>query len=798
MRLAIFGLISLVAVHTVCRAQVQDVLVQEIEQLIANSSWTVPFSNYITADELPPGQSLEVATVSQRLCGAGFVNSSGQVNVALLQDISEVTFVNITTYYYVDVLKATEAQAANVISASSAPASTLNLTAYDCVDLQLKASVFRAASLVDFGATLGLGNMYQEDSLRNQGWAVSKLVTTNFVVDPAAVTYLRRMPIAPSASFNFTLQVFSSDLLCCTVEDQSLVLSLMSLLLTNHTYLITIRVDNATSYDVLPAASSNYSYAANFTLTASSSTYYPVASLETAVQAVLADGTASIFSQQMLNPDVLNSSVNAVAYASNFQPFAGDSFAEQVADYVDEKADTDKVPLGVTVGVSVVGAAILAATAALAFHVLRHKRQNRQQKAKLAAVLQTSPDLQLKHGIHPGLAKASLEELAGSSGSSSPVELTSVPIVGQWLGSEGGAAQPWDLDPAEITICKRPDGSDWVLGIGSFGQVVKGLRGGVQDVALKMLIGETHYHMNSFRQEIEILKSLSFDRSIVQFYGTCPWQGKTMLVLEHMGGGDLRHALTQAPAELHWYNKGASVALDIIKGLHFLHKHMVVHMDMKPKNVLLTPDYSIAKIADVGLAHIMGNTAQGSQAMGTFAYAAPEQLLNKPCDEKVDIYSFGVLLWELVTATPPIRGRLRPIKVPAECPQDIADLVEHCLSMEPQSRPSARDVFNVITTVQLAQEQQAAQDPWDAREGPPHVASGNSHPPPVPRVDSLQQPGHSRHQAAARRHERNHDSVQQAVTDGSASYDGFPTAAASPVGVTLDRSSQVQSSDWVV
>ena len=51
--------------------------------------------------------------------------------------------------------------------------------------------------------------------------------------------------------------------------------------------------------------------------------------------------------------------------------------------------------------------------------------------------------------------------------------LTSVPVFGQGLGSEGGTAQPWDLDPAEITVCKRPDGSDWVLGVGSFGQVTQ-------------------------------------------------------------------------------------------------------------------------------------------------------------------------------------------------------------------------------------------------------------------------------------------------------------------------------------
>ena len=67
-------------------------------------------------------------------------------------------------------------------------------------------------------------------------------------------------------------------------------------------------------------------------------------------------------------------------------------------------------------------------------------------------------------------AKAEYHHSSGSTNSSSSPELTSVP-VGQWSPADGVAAQPWDLDPAEITICKRPDGSDWVLGVGSFGQV---------------------------------------------------------------------------------------------------------------------------------------------------------------------------------------------------------------------------------------------------------------------------------------------------------------------------------------
>ncbi|KAL3136950.1 hypothetical protein ABBQ32_006555 [Trebouxia sp. C0010 RCD-2024] len=697
MRLALIPL--LIAVQLTLIAQCDDDLEQQLTAAVADSNYTIQFASFIPLTDLPASEALQIAFVGIRLCGKGFVDVNGQVNRTLLQDVTELTSFN-KSYYELGVTKAAAALAAPVVHVhgtgatadSSLQSSGLDPSLYECVDLELTLNAFRAAVHVDFGAVDQLWRSYAQQRLQAEGHNVACQVTTNLDVAPAAAPYLKQLGgrLAPSASFNFTLQVFSSVKLCCSVLDQSLVMSVLADLLAMATNLITLRLNSVVSYDTNPFE--DYSNSANFSFTASSSTYFPVPSLSVALQEVLSNGTSSLFSQLMANW-----SVDAIAQAVDLRPCPGDSFSDQVLAYAaPPPPHADRPPLGLPVGSAIGAAFVLAVTATLCVYIHRQGKQKRQQQAKLAQAVQ---------------ANADYHHNSGSTKSSSSLELTSAP-VGTWSPADGVAAQPWDLDPAEITICKRSDGSDWVLGVGSFGQVVKGLRGGVQDVALKMLIGETHFQVNSFRQEIEILKSLSFDRSIVQFYGTCPWQGKTMLVLEHMEGGDLRQALTQAPAQLHWYNKGASVALDIIKGLHFLHKHKVVHMDMKPKNVLLTADYSIAKIADVGLAHMMGASSSSSPARGTFAYAAPEQLLSQHCNEKVDIYSFGVLLWELVTATPPIRGRLRPIKAPVECPQAIGDLIELCLSMDPQTRPSARDVFDVISRTQAAQDEQAAQDPW--------------------------------------------------------------------------------------
>ncbi|KAK9786673.1 hypothetical protein WJX73_005253 [Symbiochloris irregularis] len=282
----------------------------------------------------------------------------------------------------------------------------------------------------------------------------------------------------------------------------------------------------------------------------------------------------------------------------------------------------------------------------------------------------------------------------------------------------------WLVEPEEITICKRPDGSNWELGSGAFGKVYKALRGGTTIVAVKVM-GDTHegqrtanflmQRQEQFEREILLLKSCR-DRNIVQFLGACMQPDSLMLVTEYLEGGDLATALERdrsTPPKFSWWKESKNssgsdqertiqglnkrVALDIARGLSFLHNRKIVHRDIKSNNILLGRDLT-AKLADVGLAKVLHDhkmsTLNGE--LGTFFWTAPEVLLGRACDEKVDIYSYGVVCWELSTGSPPEGRNLRPLTSEDDCPAEVEALMRSCLSESPTERPSAVDIVHML------------------------------------------------------------------------------------------------------
>eukprot|EP00163_Fabomonas_tropica_P012112 TRINITY_DN2330_c0_g1_i1.p1 TRINITY_DN2330_c0_g1~~TRINITY_DN2330_c0_g1_i1.p1 ORF type:complete len:207 (+),score=30.59 TRINITY_DN2330_c0_g1_i1:272-892(+) len=133
---------------------------------------------------------------------------------------------------------------------------------------------------------------------------------------------------------------------------------------------------------------------------------------------------------------------------------------------------------------------------------------------------------------------------------------------------------------------------------------------------------------------------------------------------------------------------------------------MIIHRDLKSMNFLVDENYRI-KVADFGLAKVRTFSRTVRSVAGTYMWMAPETMEGKPYDEKVDVYSFGLVIWELVTGELPFREytndvalaravvdfRVRP-KIPYFCPQQLAELIEDCWHHNPRRRPSFETVVS--------------------------------------------------------------------------------------------------------
>ena len=271
--------------------------------------------------------------------------------------------------------------------------------------------------------------------------------------------------------------------------------------------------------------------------------------------------------------------------------------------------------------------------------------------------------------------------------------------------SSSNDSSGWSIHPEDVEVCRRGDGSWWQLGTGAFGTVYKGTYQSSVSVAIKVLHRlEEQRHSDAFAREILLIKTLR-DRHVVQFLGACldgP-QGTAMLITELMELGDLWRALPTVDKSgqriFGWYNRGRRVMEDVARGLRYLHSKRIVHFDLKSANILLSRA-GTAKLADIGMARVLNKSylSMVSSGLGTFAWSAPEVLTGRRCDCKADIYSWGVVLWEVCTGEAPVRGVLRPLQVPEDCPAEVEALYRRCMSETPEERPSAAEIVEIFET----------------------------------------------------------------------------------------------------
>jgi serine/threonine-protein kinase len=202
------------------------------------------------------------------------------------------------------------------------------------------------------------------------------------------------------------------------------------------------------------------------------------------------------------------------------------------------------------------------------------------------------------------------------------------------------------------------------------------------------------------------------------------------VVMELLAGETLAARLVRAP--LPW-REAAAIGVAVAEALTAAHASGVVHRDVKPGNVMLTP--TGVKILDFGISAVAGepDDDETGATFGTPAYVAPERLDGKPAEPATDVYGLGVLLFEMVTGEPPYpvdtweelaEARAGgPAVLPASLPPAFRELVGRCLVDEPGRRPTAAEVGEVLAELVPAPDPQLAV-PGRAGERPPGRAAG--------------------------------------------------------------------------
>ncbi|KAK2412627.1 kinase superfamily with octicosapeptide/Phox/Bem1p domain-containing protein [Trifolium repens] len=260
------------------------------------------------------------------------------------------------------------------------------------------------------------------------------------------------------------------------------------------------------------------------------------------------------------------------------------------------------------------------------------------------------------------------------------------------------------------------------LGSGTYGAVYHGKWKG-SDVAIKRIKAscfsgrpsERARLIADFWKEALMLSSLHHP-NVVSFYGIVrdgP-DGSLATVTEFMVNGSLKQFLHKKDRTID-RRKRLIIAMDAAFGMEYLHGKNIVHFDLKCENLLVNmrdPQRPVCKIGDLGLSKVKQHTLVSGGVRGTLPWMAPELLSGKSnmVSEKIDVYSFGIVMWELLTGDEPyadmhcasiiggiVNNTLRP-QIPTWCDPEWKSLMESCWASDPTERPSFAEISKKLRT----------------------------------------------------------------------------------------------------
>ncbi|KAD6118928.1 hypothetical protein E3N88_10199 [Mikania micrantha] len=294
-------------------------------------------------------------------------------------------------------------------------------------------------------------------------------------------------------------------------------------------------------------------------------------------------------------------------------------------------------------------------------------------------------------------------------------------------GTTSMERQEWEIDSSKLLI-------KGVLARGTFGTVHRGVYDGI-DVAVKLLDWGEEGHRTeaevqslraAFAQEVAVWHKLDHP-NVTKFIGATMGSSELnvqtengqigmpsnicCVVVEYLPGGALKNYLIKNRRKKLAFKVVVQMALDLARGLSYLHSQKIVHRDVKTENMLLDKSRTI-KIADFGVARVeASNPNDMTGETGTLGYMAPEVLNGNPYNRKCDVYSFGICLWEIYCCDMPypdlsfsevtsavVRQNLRP-EIPRCCPTSLAIVMKRCWDANPDKRPGMDEVVTMLEAI---------------------------------------------------------------------------------------------------